>query len=85
MSKPASLVAACALTLAASAGAAFADGNSEFSASNTALLRGYTASPGRLYVPTTGDEARLVTGSVGTSARSPVLRQEKAPDRVPVR
>ena len=85
MSKPASLVAACALTLAASAGAAFADGNSECSASNTALLRGYTASPGRLYVPTTGDEARLATGPVVTPARTPAAQRDKAPDRVPVR
>jgi|GEM_PF-2941292 len=83
MSKSASLVAACALTLTFTAGAALADGNAAFGASNTALLMGNTASPGRLYVPTPGDEERIVTGSVPAPAAAPAAH--KAPARRPVR
>ena len=85
MSKSPSLVAAAALTLTLSAGVARADGNSAFSASNTALLMGNTASPGRLYVPTTGDEERIVTGSVAAPARSAAPHAQRAPARTPVR
>ncbi|MEL6064681.1 MULTISPECIES: hypothetical protein [unclassified Methylobacterium] len=83
MSNPASLVAACALALTLSAGVARADGTSAFSASDTALLMGNTASPGRLYVPTPSDEDRNVTGSIPAAAPAP--HGHKAPARTPVR
>jgi hypothetical protein len=71
---------AAALALSLSAGAARADSNSAFSAANTALLLGYTASPGRLYVPTTGPGDAIVTGSV-----APAPQRHKAPARAPAR
>jgi hypothetical protein len=85
MSKSTSLVAAAALTLTLSAGAALADGNSAFSASSTALLMGNTASPGRLYVPTTGDGDRSVTGSVAAPTHTPAPHGQRVPARPPVR
>ena len=85
MSKSPSLVAAAALTLTLSAGVARADGNSAFSASNTALLMGNTASPGRPYVPTTGNEDRSVTGSVAAPAHTPAAHDHRVPARAPVR
>ncbi|MCJ2064437.1 hypothetical protein MKK63_17190 [Methylobacterium sp. J-088] len=85
MSKPASLIAACALTLTLPAGAALADGNAAFGASNTALLMGNTASPGRLYVPTPGDEDRIVTSSIAAPTVAPTPHGRKAPARNTVR
>ena len=85
MSKPAILTAASALALTLSAGAALADGNSAFGASETALLRGYTASPGRLYVPTPGDEERIVTGAIPAPTAVPAPHGRVAPARTPVR
>ena len=83
MTKPAALAATAALALALSPGAALADGNSAFSASNTALLMGNTASPGRLYVPTEGDEDRLLTGSIAAPAPADAPHGRKAPARTP--
>ena len=71
---------AAALALSLSAGAAHADSNSAFSAANSALLLGYTASPGHLYVPTTGPGDATVTGPV-----APAPQRHKAPARAPAR
>ena len=64
MSKRASLVVATALMLTASAGAALADGTSGFSAANAAMQRGYTASPGQIFIQTPPHGDPAITGPV---------------------
>jgi hypothetical protein len=70
MSKPTSL-AVSALMLIVSAGAALADGTSGFSAANTLMLRGYTASPAQLYLPAPNRSDAVAAGPVSASQRRP--------------
>lgn len=69
MSKYASLAVASALMLSVPAGAALADGTSGFSAVNAAMLRGYTASPGQLYIHNAPRAEPTITGSAATQRR----------------
>ncbi|MCJ2094325.1 hypothetical protein MKK67_17770 [Methylobacterium sp. J-072] len=75
MSKPISLALAAALLLSVPAGAARAGGTGSFSAANTILLRGYTASPPQLYVSSGGPGAGFVTDGISAPQRP------KAPSR----
>ena len=74
MSKYASLAAATALMLSVPTGAALADGTSGFSAANAAMQRGYTASPGQIFIQTPPHGDPVVTGPVAPRHRSAPVR-----------
>ena len=69
MSKLTSLAVAAALMLPVSTGAALADGTSGFSAANAAMQRGYTASPGQIFIQTAPHGDPAITAPVTTQGR----------------
>jgi len=72
MLKSALLAVAAVLLPALAAGTARADGTSAFGAADAGQLRGYTASPAQLYIPTGGPGAR-------PAAAVPAPQRPKAP------
>ena len=74
MSKYAFLAAAATLMLSVPAGAALADGTSGFSAANAAMQRGYTASPGQIFIQTPPHGDPVIIGPVAPRHRSTPVR-----------
>jgi hypothetical protein len=81
MSKPIVLALAAALLLGVPAGAARADSTASFGAANAALLRGYTASPPQLYVPSGGPGRGFLTDEPTPTDGTSAPQRPKAPAR----
>ena len=74
MSKFTSLTIAAALMLPVPAGTALANDASGFSAANAAMLRGYTASPGQIFIRTAPHGDPATTGPVAPPRRPAPVR-----------
>lgn len=74
MSKRVSLAVATALMLPVSAGVALANDTSGFSAANAAMLRGYTASPGQIFIQTAPHGDPAIAGPAVSQRRPAPVR-----------